>query len=191
MTALDISAIEKLTLEHGTSWALAHVKRLLKLIEWIGCDLKYDLQAMRWAVYLHDWGAFPKYAQPGCEHALRSKQVAATEILPKTDLSEQAKSIILEAIELHDYRDERSVTSNEALLLREADFLDFIGIIGIAREFAKGPKDLQKSYQQILSRKEQLKDRFTIPQARKIAEERLARMDEFLESLLVESFDYL
>ena len=73
-------------------------------------------------------------------------------------------------------------------MLREADFLDFIGIIGIAREFAKGPKDLQKSYQQILFRKEQLKDRFTMPQAGKIAEERFARMDEFFKSLLDESF---
>lgn len=91
----------------------------------------------------------------------------------------------------NDYRDKRPVKSNEALLLREANFLDFIGIVGIAREFAKGPKDLQKSYQQILSRKEQLKDRFTILRARRIAEERLTRMDEFFKSLLSESFGYL
>jgi uncharacterized protein len=101
------------------------------------------------------------------------------------------KDKILEAIELHDYRDKRPVRSAEALLLREADFLDFLGVIGIAREFAKGPKDIQKSYQQILKRRDEIQDRFTIPQAREIAILRLARMDAFFKSLLDESFGYL
>src|SRR3990172_4500847 len=134
---------------------------MMKLVDLIGGDMDYDRQAITWAVYLHDWGAFPKYAQPNCEHALLSKQIAETEILPQVDLPPDVKAKIIEAIELHDYRDVRPVQSPEALLLREADFLDFLGVIGIAREFAKGPKNLQKSYLQILSRKEQLKDRFT------------------------------
>src|SRR6266498_5860596 len=191
MGTWNISAIEKLTFEYGEGWALAHVQRLLKLIEQVGVDLEYDRQAIQWAVYLHDWGAFKKFFQPGCEHALLSKQVAETEILPNVDLPEEVKVIILEAIELHDYRDKRPVKSNEALLLREVDFLDFLGAIGIAREFARGPKDLQKTYQQILSRKEQIKDRFAIPQVKKLAEKRLARMEEFFEALLEESFGYL
>lgn len=188
---MNISEIEKLTFEYGEGWAMAHVQRLLKLIDLIGVDLDYDVQAMQWAVYLHDWGAFPKYSQPGCEHALRSKQVAKREILPNVDLPDKMKTIILEAIELHDFRDKRPVTSNEALLLREADFLDFLGVIGIAREFARGPKDLQKTYKQLLSRKEGIKDRFTIPNAQRIARERLARMDEFFKDLQEESFGYL
>jgi len=191
MSSLSISEIEKLTLEYGENWALAHVQRLLKLIEQIGAGMEYDRQAILWAVYLHDWGAFPKYSQPNCEHALLSKQIAETEILPQVDLLPDVKAKIIEAIELHDYRDKRPVQSNEALLLREADFLDFLGAIGIAREFAKGPKNLLKSYQQILKRREEIKDRFTIPQARMIADERLARMDEFFEILLDESFGYL
>jgi len=191
MNSLSISEIEKLTLEYGTGWAVAHVQRLLKLIDQIGVEMEYDRQALTWAVYLHDWGAFPKFAQPDCEHALRSKQIAEAEILPQIDLPFDVKAKIIEAIELHDYRDKRPVNSNEALLLREADFLDFLGAIGIAREFAKGPKDLGKSYQQILKRRDEIKDRFTIPQARVIAEERLSRMDEFLQALQEESFGYL
>jgi len=191
MSSLSISEIEKLTQEYGENWALAHVQRLLKLIEQIGAGMEYDRQAILWAVYLHDWGAFPKYAQPNCEHALLSKQIAETEILPQVDLPPVVKAKIIEAIELHDYRDKRPVQSNEALLLREADFLDFLGAIGIAREFAKGPKNLLKSYQQILKRREEIKNRFTIPQARMIADERLARMDEFFEALQAESFGYL
>jgi hypothetical protein len=43
------------------------------------------------------------------------------------------KDILLETIELHDYRDMRPTQSNEALLLREADMLEFLGLIGMAR----------------------------------------------------------
>jgi HD superfamily phosphodiesterase len=191
MNTLSIAEIEKLTQEYGDDWAVAHVHRLLKLIGQIGAGLEYDRQAILWAVYLHDWGAFPKFSQRNCEHALRSKQIAEVEILPRVDLPSEVKAKIIEAIELHDYRDKRPVQSAEALLLREADFLDFLGVVGIAREFAKGPKDLQKSYLQILKRRDVIKDRFTIPQARLIAAERLARMDEFFQALLEESFGYL
>jgi HD superfamily phosphodiesterase len=191
MNALSIAEIEKLTQEYGENWAVAHVQRLLKLIDQIGTGMEYDRQVIPWAVYLHDWGAFAKFAQPNCEHALRSKQIVEAEIFPQVELPSEVKAKIVEAIELHDYRDQRPVRSTEALLLREADFLDFLGVIGIAREFAKGPKDLQKSYQQILKRRDEIKDRFTIPLARLIADERLARMDEFFEALLAESFGYL
>ncbi len=191
MNALSLTEIETLTREYGENWAVAHVQRVLRLIDQIGADLDYDRQAINWAVYLHDWGAFPKFAQPKCEHALRSRQIAVEEILPQVDLPEEIKVKIVEAIELHDYRDPRPVLSVEALLLREADFLDFLGVIGIAREFAKGPKNIQTSYQQILKRKELIKDRFTLPLARLIATERLARMEDFFQALLVESFGYL
>lgn len=191
MSTLTISEVEKLTMEYGANWAVAHVQRLLRLIDQIGVGMDYNHQAITWAAYLHDWGAFPRFSQPGCEHALRSKQVAETEILPRVDLPAEVKAKIIEAIELHDYRDQRPVKTNEALLLREADFLDFLGAIGIAREFAKGPKDLQKSYNQILKRRELIKDRFTLPQARLIAEKRLTRMEEFFEALLDESFGFL
>jgi HD superfamily phosphodiesterase len=191
MNSLSIAEIENLTQEYGDDWAVAHVHRLLELIGQIGAALEYDRRAMIWAVYLHDWGAFPKFSQPNCEHALRSKQIVEAEILPRVELPSDHKAKIIEAIELHDYRDQRPVRSAEALLLREADFLDFLGVIGIAREFAKGPKNIKKSYQQILKRRAEIKDRFTIPQARLIAEKRLARMDEFFQALLEESFGYL
>ena len=191
MNLLSITEIEARTREYGEDWAVAHVQRLLRLIDRIATGLEYDQEVITWSVYLHDWGAFPRYYQPGCDHALLSKQVAESEILPQTGLPADKKAKILDAIALHDYRDRRPVASTEALLLREADFLDFLGAIGIAREFAKGPKNIQKSYQQLLKRRDEIKDRFTLPQAKKMAEERLARMDVFFAYLLEESFGYI
>jgi uncharacterized protein len=191
MNTLSLSDIQKLTEEYGEAWAVAHVQRLLKLIEQIGTGLEYDSQVIIWAVYLHDWGAFPKYYQKNLDHALISKQIVETEIFPLVDLPTDVKAKVLEAIELHDLRDPRPASTTEALLLREADFLDFLGAIGVAREFARGPKDLQKTYQQILKRKELLRGRFTIPLAQKMAGERMARMEAFLDALLEESYGFL
>lgn len=191
MSTLTFEDIQQQTAEYGEGWAVAHVQRLLKLIEQIGTGLVYDPQAMMWAVYLHDWGAFPKYYQKNVDHALISKEVVEKEIFPRVDLPADVKAKILEAIEYHDLRDPRPVQSVEAVLLREADFLDFLGAVGVAREYARGPKDLQKTTQQILKRKELLQGRFTIPLAQKMADERMARMEAFLDALMEESFGYL
>jgi hypothetical protein len=129
--------------------------------------------------------------QKGVEHAIRSRQVVEAEILPCLDLAPTQKEILLETIELHDYRDLRHTQSNEALLLREADMLEFLGMIGMARDFARGPKNVETCYKRILSRRDDIRGRFTIPRAEEIAQVRIARMDQSLQWLLEESFGTL
>ncbi len=188
---LTLDHIIQMTLQAGENWAVAHAKRLLELIKQIGVDLPYDVRIMELAIYLHDWGAFPCYIQKGVEHAVRSRQVVETEILPRLDLTSAQKEIRLEAIELHDYRDVRQAKSNEALLLREADMLEFLGMIGMARDFARGPRTLQACYRRIMDRRYGIEGRFTIPRARKIAQIRIERMGQCLEWLHEESFGVL
>jgi len=129
--------------------------------------------------------------QPGIDHALRSRQVAESLILPRMDLPETAVAIILETIEYHDYRDFRPVTSTEAVLLREADFLDFLGIIGLVREYGRGPKDVNSACRVVLKRRELIQDRFTLPIAQQMAQTRLARLEKCLAWLQEESFDFV
>jgi len=107
------------------------------------------------------------------------------------DLTAAQVTLILDAIQLHDDRDPRPVPSTEVLLLREADFLDFLGVVGFARGFTGGPKDLATCYRRILSRRNALHDRFTLPRAQAIAAERLARMAQCLAWLEEERFGYL
>jgi hypothetical protein len=125
------------------------------------------------------------------EHAIRSRQVVEAEILSSLDLTPVQKVILLQTIELHDYRDRRPTESNEALLLREADMLEFLGMIGMAREFARGPKNLETCYKRVLSRREGIKGRFTIPRAQEIARIRLERMDVFLNQLTEQSLGFM
>jgi len=146
---------------------------------------------MELAAYMHDWGAFPKYMQKDVEHAVRSRQVVESAILPHLHLKANQKECLLEAIELHDYRDRRPTQSNEALLLREADMLEFLGMMGIAREFARGPKNVETCYKRILSRRDGIRDRFTLPRAQEIARIKLERMETSLRWLNEESFGVL
>jgi uncharacterized protein len=188
---LSLEDIIQLTDHDGAGWAAAHARRLQVLIQEIGAGIDYDAAALTLATYLHDWGAFPRYAQPGVDHALRSRQVAEAEILPRMGLPPGVQAVVLEAIELHDYRDQRPTQSREALLLREADMLEFLGVIGLAREFAFGPNDLAACQRRVLSRLAGIEGRFTLPRARALARVRLERMEQCLRWLEEESFGSL
>lgn len=188
---MDLNQIKQLTLELGQGWGFAHASRVLKLTDIIGAELNCDKESLSYAVYLHDWGAFPKYYQAGLDHALRSRQIAEIEILPATPLSPSARAVVAEAIELHDYRDPRPHTSIESLLLREADWLDMLGAIGVAREFAWGPNNLQTCFDRIVARCAGIQGRLTLPKAQALAELRIARMQRILGLLQEESFGVL
>lgn len=190
-TQLMLNDIIQITQRVGEDWAVAHAKRLIELVRQISADIPYDSQVMKLATYMHDWGAFPVYAQKGIEHAIRSRQVVEAEILPHLDLTSTQKDILLETIELHDYRDMRPTQSNEALLLREADMLEFLGMIGMARDFARGPRNVETCYKRILSRRDDIQGRFTIPCAQEIAQVRFERMEQCLRWLEEESLGAL
>lgn len=190
-TCLSLDDIIQMTMQVGEDWAIAHAKRLIELVRQISIEVPYDSHVMELATHMHDWGAFPKYAQKDVEHALRSRQVVDSEILPHLNLTSDQKKILLETIELHDYRDMRSTQSNEALLLREADMLEFLGIIGMARDFARRPRNVETCYKRILSRRDDIQGRFTLPRAQEIAQVRLERMEQCLDWLEEESFGLL
>lgn len=188
---ITLADVIQLTYQSGGDWAICHALRLLKLIQDIGQDIPYDETALTLAAYLHDWGAFPRYQIPGVEHASRSRQIVEKEIFPYMELPSEVKEIAMEAIELHDYRDARPLRSNESLLLREADMLEFLGAVGTAREFAWGPNNLGISRQRILSRRDGIQGRFTLPRAQEMARSRQERMNLILGWLEEESFGIL
>jgi uncharacterized protein len=188
---LTLNDIIQMTLDVGEDWAVAHAKRLIELGREISAGLTYDQPVFELAAYMHDWGAFPQYARKNVEHATRSRQVVEAEIIHQLDLTAAQRDALLEAIELHDYRDTRPTTSNEALLLREADMLEFIGTIGMARDFARGPRNVETCYKRIISRRNEIADRFTLPRAQEIASVRLQRMETSLGWLFEESFGVL
>jgi hypothetical protein len=75
--------------------------------------------------------------------------------------------------------------------LREADMLEFLGMIGMARDFARGPRNVGTCYKRILGRQADIRDRFSLPRAKEIALARLERMDQCLHWLEEECFGAL
>lgn len=182
---LDQNEIARLTEEHGGHWGINHTRRLLRLVSIIGEGQTYDADAVWLAAHLHDWGAYPPWAQKDVDHALRSRQVADT-FLTERACSEALKRLVLECIEWHHTGgDNRSV---ESILLRDADVLDFLGIVGILRDFSKNARDLRTAYNVVKKRRDRLPGLLSLDKAKAIAVVRVKQMDELLARFEQDSF---
>ena len=185
MTIIDQDEIAQLTEEYGGAWGINHTRRLLHLVDHIGADIAYDAEVLWLAAHLHDWGAYKPWAQEGVDHVQRSLQVVET-FLTEQGYPEKFKSKVLECIGGH--HSDRSDMSVEAILLRDADVLDFLGVVGILRDVSKNPKDLRKGYETIKKRRERLPETLFLESSKKMAEARIRQMDKFLAIFEVDSF---
>jgi uncharacterized protein len=182
---IDKADIEKLTEEHGGTWGINHTRRLLKLVEQIGAGSTYDEEVIWLAAHMHDWGAYAPWAQEGIDHVLRSGQVV-DEYLTAHDCPADLKARILECIALH--HTAGSDRSLEATLLRDADGLDFLGVVGVLRDFSKNPRDLRGAYDQVKKRRISVPPLLQLDTARSIAEKRIREMDALLQQWEADSF---
>jgi uncharacterized protein len=185
MATIDKDEIARLTEQYGGEWGINHTRRLLHLVSLIGEGLNYDTEAVWLAAHLHDWGAYAPWAQKDVDHALRSRQVAE-DFLSERDCPEGLKSLALECIELH--HSGGSGRSLESILLRDADILDFLGVVGILRDVSKNPRNLRKARQEIQKRRDKLPALLCLEKAKQIAAERVREMDLLLSQFEVESF---
>ncbi len=183
--AIDRDEIARLTEEHGGVWGINHTRRLLHLVEIIGQDLTYNEEAVWLAAHLHDWGAYAPWSQPGVDHVLRSVQVVGP-FLTEWQCPSGLRELVLECIALH--HTAGADRSLEAVLLRDADVLDFLGIVGILRDFSKSPRDLRKAYDTVRQRRAKLPALLHLEKARVLAAERLREMDSALQQFEAESF---
>ena len=187
MTRIDKDEIVRLTEEYGGEWAINHTRRLLDLISLIGEGQYYNADAVWLAAHLHDWGGYAKWAQPGVNHAVRSREVAET-FLTEKGYPEDLIELVLECIEHHHSGDpDRSI---EAILLSDADALDFLGVVGILRDFSKNPRDLKKGYEAAKKRREKIPQMLCLGKSKKIAAKRIGEMDQVLASFEADSFGY-
>jgi len=187
MHAIDQDEIMRLTEEYGGQWGINHTRRLLHLIAVIGESLTYDADVLWIAAYLHDWGAYPPWAIDGVDHALRSSQVARM-FLTEHGYPPDMIEAIVDCIGFHHQAGVHPRI--EAMLLRDADALDFLGVVGILRDFSKTPRDLRKAYDTVQRRKATLPPMLHLERAKVIAAERIQRMDAFLAAFRDETFGH-
>lgn len=113
----------------------SHVERVYNLAVKIAKKEKADLNVVKAAAYLHDIGRNEEiiskgricHAQKGSEHAEK--------ILKAYDLEKEIVENIKHCILSHRFRNSIRPLSIEAKILFDADKLDSIGAVGIARDF--------------------------------------------------------
>ncbi len=185
MNPTEKEQIIALTRQYGGEWTLNHTNRLLRLVDQIGAGIPYDPDIVWMAAHLHDWGAYDPWVQEGVDHALRSGEVAQP-LLAERGYSPEFIQAVLECITTHHKGDPNRRI--EAILLSDADALDFLGAMGVLREFSRQPKDMRKAYENAQKRLKKLPGLLCLETSRQMAAGRVEEMKQLLASFNEESF---
>ncbi|MGA9349266.1 MAG: HD domain-containing protein [Anaerolineae bacterium] len=175
-----------------------HVLRVLTLAERIGQAEGAAMEIVRTATLLHDVARAEEERTGACHAkagAGRARQILAGHPADKVEA-------VAQAIASHRFRDEVVPQTLEAKVLYDADKLDAIGAIGIARAYALAgkrgqhlwaetpagsPSESQSPYytpvHEFIFKLSQLKEALFTATARQIAEERHRYMVEFFARL--------
>jgi uncharacterized protein len=123
----------------------SHILRVYKSAKKIGKAEGADMQVLLYAALLHDVGAESKlYGASAESDALRLG--IAEEFLKKKNLPEDLRNKVLYAIDVHRFSKGIVPATREAKILQDADRLDAMGAIGIARVFMTGGAMGRKFY---------------------------------------------
>jgi uncharacterized protein len=117
---------------NDTAHGFDHVLRVWRMAERIGREEGADMQILQAAALLHDVGRAEE-ARTGVCHA-QASAAQARQIL-RAYPPEQVEAVA-QAIAQHRFRGGQRPTSLEAQVLFDADKLDAIGAIGVARAYA-------------------------------------------------------
>lgn len=150
--------------------------------------LTVDADVLFAAAFLHDWGGIEPFASPGVDHAARSVELAEP-FLTEAGFPMEKFPAVSAAILGHMY--DKEPEGAEAVVLHDADALDFLGALGAARMLAVTGD--RPDYDQALGRIEQfaagIPPRLKTAEARRMAAPRVAAMTEFLAAVRRETPD--
>ena len=203
------------TIEQARAWYadadtvhdFEHVLRVYRMAERIAQTEGADLTIVRAAALLHDAeGATPGH-ESRADHHHASAEFAA-QILASEGWTSERVAAVQHCIRAHRYRGTEKPETLEAKILFDADKLDVLGAIGVARvigyaslagepfyeepsqQFLETGKEVEgeahSAYHEHLFKLRNVRDRMFTVTARAIAEERLNYLDEFFERLIDE-----
>ena len=122
-----------------------HVLRVYETAKMICTKEKANKKLVLYSVLLHDITSFPKNDKRSKISSTKSSK-EAKKILKKFSFPDEEIKIISNAIEDHSFSKNKKPTSLEGKILQDADRLDAIGAIGIARTFAVGGSENRPFY---------------------------------------------
>lgn len=162
---------------------LTHGKRVLLLSKLIAekDGLTYDEDILIFTAYFHDVAVYPHYIKRFSgtfDHALESSKLIP-ELAREYGYNGAQIEIIVEATEYHDKPNMGS--RNETRLIRNADGVDYLGYMAVARDFTKFPGDFKKALAALKRRKEQFLPIIDLPYAKELATPRVEELEHFIK----------
>jgi uncharacterized protein len=115
----------------------SHIMRVYKNAKYIGEREGADMQVLLMAALLHDVGSELKGTKASAE-SNHARLKIAEKFLAKKGFSEELRTKILYAVDVHRFSRGIYPETLEAKVLQDADRLDAIGAVGIARVFMVG-----------------------------------------------------
>lgn len=187
----SVRAFAEAHLQH-TAWGPAHARRDFQVTMMLAHEEKVpvDTDALYAAAYLHDMGGIPPYAVAGVDHGDRSIQLVDT-LLQAWGFPMQKAPLVKEIIDHHQYY-RPADTLAIAILFRDADILDFMGAIDIARIVSLTTRegftpDLSHAIQVIRKQMADMPGLLQSATAKQEGQRRVAAMRAFLDALAQES----
>ena len=114
----------------------SHILRVYKNARIIGQEEGADMQVLILAALLHDVGSGKK--QPLNGESVGQGKRAVEAFLESIGLEEETREKVLYAVDVHRFSKGIVPVTLEARILQDADWLDALGAIGIARVFLTG-----------------------------------------------------
>ena len=133
----SISNDVKKIIENDSAHDFEHIMRVYKNAQKLCKKEKVNEKLVLCAVLLHDIISYPKSDKRSKNSSIDSAKKAKT-LLKRYDFTENEITIISDAIRDHSFSQKKTPKTIEGKILQDADRLDALGAIGIARVFATG-----------------------------------------------------
>jgi HD domain len=185
--------VRKLAQEHfkNPAWGYSHsVRDYLLARQLAEADhVRLDDDVLYAAAYLHDMAAFPSWEKAGVDHADQAAAVVDS-VLKDTGFPMSKIDAVRGAIRTHMF--DRDPVGSEALYLHDADALDWLGAIGVARIIALadangGKPTVPEVLPMLESNLAKVPARVLSPAGRSRVNERKRQLAAFLRDLRSES----
>jgi uncharacterized protein len=199
VTGIPLDAPWKVTIYHlartkflHPAWGWQHCERNYQVALRLAKDdgLTVDRDVLFAASFLHDMAAFPPYAKSGIEHGDRAAQTSEA-VLREAGFPMSKFAAVQAAERGHMYYSNPGSVP-EAIVLHDADSLDFLGAIGAARMISLTGEKAPGFGAAVSTLRAFLRDiprRLLTKSAKRIGAQRVAELQRFIADVRRESFD--
>jgi uncharacterized protein len=162
----------------GTAHSYRHIERVTKIATFIALQEKADVEIVRVSSILHDIGR--SLGQPHNQTgATLAKRILAEIDYPQEKIDKVSRIILCHPI---DYR--QRLTTPEERIVWDADKIDLLGAVGIARAFHwGGSRPFETVLEYCLKEISSIYGLLNTPKAKRIAKRRQRRTTAFLSAL--------